>query len=125
MSKNDEKIKALMVKVADMKKGLGEKPRFVLRTNGLVNDGSKSYNINVLSKEQVLDIFGYLIQEFSKKSEAAKILGLTAFDKKINGFMLNDWQDDFKNRIAVIEYQEKKARLDATEAQLKALSVFT
>lgn len=121
MSKNDGKIKLMMAKVAEMKKNLGEKPRAVLKTNGLVEVDGKKMNINVMSADEIVLVFGNLLSEEKAVSEAANKLGVSDYTFKVSGFTLADWETDFKNRVANLEYQKRKAKLDATEAQLKSL----
>lgn len=122
MNNNDTKINELMLKVAQKKEELGSKPKFVLNTNGLFkNPNGTSVNINTVNDEStVVYLTSILVGLEDAHKKACEILGVDVIFKH-DGFTLKDWVSDFKNRIALIKWNQKKTELDNAEKKLAGL----
>ena len=126
MAKNDLKIKELMAKVAVQKEQLGLKPKCVLKTNGIfkyhAKDDDSYFNLNTVKNSQVLvKALAFLLKEVASVTEASKLLELDVPEFSHNGYSFQDYVDDFKSRLAVLKYEERKAHLELTEAKLSQL----
>lgn len=124
MKKNDEKVKELLAKVNKQKEELGDKPKFILNSNGLFEyDDTKCFNINTVSDPYVLvEAMAFLVGKLDFYKFALDELQMK-YDKKFSwcGYDYEAWKDDFKNRINVIKWEEKKKNLDATQKKLDSL----
>ena len=120
--KNDAAIKQLMDKVSSGKKAIGAKPRSSLQTNGIFRFSKDDYiNINVVSDpEELVRALAFLCMKKSGQEEANRILG-TEYAFKFDGYTFQEWVADFSNRLAVLEWNAKKNRLDATSTKLHTL----
>lgn len=124
MSKHDDKIKVLLAKVEEQQSGLGVKPKVSWITNGLFKhkDQSKFFNLNTVKDPQVLvEALAFLKSYETSIEEAAEMLGVSAKPFQWDGYSVADWATDFRNRVKVIAWDERKAQLDATKAKLRAL----
>lgn len=77
-------------------------------------------NLTVASVENVVKAYGMLITITSNIAEAAKTLGVPA-PTVYDGYSLEDWSDDFKKRIAMIQIKEKKVKLTTLEDRLNSI----
>lgn len=117
MSKNDEKIKALLTAVDKKREELGTKPKAVWNTNGVI-DGN---NINTLnSTEKCIALASKLLIERSATSEACKLLGVDVAGSQRASY-LEDALNDLKLRVKIINWDADKKKLQALEKQLKDL----
>jgi hypothetical protein len=123
MAKNDDKIKELMAKVALQKEQLGAKPRVSWKTNGIFKfSPTEHLNLNVVrGSDTLVNALAFLLEKNKSVVEAAKMLGVSAPTFKYNDYTLEDYVEDFKTRLAVIKYEDRKAQLEATEAKLSQL----
>lgn len=124
MAKNDDMIKQLMAKVAVQKEALGAKPKVSWKTNGVFKFDDKEYfNINtVQSSEPLVRALAYLLQKSSMYSEASKQLDVPVpEDMGFGGYSVYEWSQDFKLRLSVLKWEEKKRQLEDTEKKLAAL----
>jgi hypothetical protein len=55
-----------------------------------------------------------------KNDDASTILGIKS-DQSHDGYLISDWIDDFKKRIATIQLKEKKEKLKSLEVRLHAI----
>lgn len=55
-----------------------------------------------------------------KNDDASTILGIKS-DQSHDGYLISDWIDDFKKRIATIQLKEKKEKLKSLEERLHAI----
>jgi hypothetical protein len=121
---NDVVIKALMTKVEAQKKDLGTRPKAVLNTNGIFKypDGSKHLTLSVTrDPADLVDALSTLLDKVSSREKASKLLGVPVPSFQWNGYSVEDYVADFKNRIKLLEWEAKKVTLDATQAKLSAL----
>ena len=121
MNNNDSKIKELLKKVEEQRAGLGSKPKTTLVTNGLLVVNGNSYNINTLNKTQIVSLFATLLIENDAQKKACKELGIDELPFSVQMYTISQWKEDLINRIATLDWNERKSKLDKTEAQLKAL----
>ncbi len=123
MSKHDAKIKVLLAKVEEQQAGLGTKPKASWITNGLFKfRDSKFFNLNtVKDPQQLVDAVAHMLSAQADNTQAADMLGVPAKTIEWDGYFLGEWVKDFKRRIEIIQWDERKAQLEATKAKLKAL----
>jgi hypothetical protein len=123
MSAHDDKIKVLLEKVEEQKAGLGTKPKASWETNGIFKYTDGSYfNINTVKDPQrLVNALALLLEKESLQGQAAERLGVEAQSLDWNGFPVSDWEADFKKRIDIVKWQERKKQLEATKKKLKSL----
>lgn len=92
-------------------------------TNGSFNYGSNTVptNIQTANAATLQSILADLINKQNAMGQAAKILGIESPSTLISGFTYEQWEADFKKRVAKIQIDEKKKKLDAAEARLNVL----
>lgn len=121
MSKNDGAIKELLQKVEEQKASLGTKERVTWLTNGIFKRDGVVININTVSDPIVLaTALGFLISQDDSFDKSCKMLGVKG-EFKWDGYTVDEWKDDFKTRIRILDYDKKKKTLDATKAKLNSL----
>lgn len=81
---------------------------------------SQPLNLTVASLENILKAYGMLLTVTSNVAEAAKIIGVPA-PTTYDGYPIDDWADDFKKRVAMIQIKEKKIKLNAVEERLNSI----
>lgn len=86
----------------------------------VLSTNSQPINIQTLSKERLVIIFGELLQQQEYVKKASDILGID-FDNNINGFSFDDWVNDLKKRIAILEINEKRKQLSNLESRINSL----
>ena len=120
---NDTRIKELLAKVEEQRKNLGEKPRAAWKTNGLFKGREGSgLNLNtVADKSTLVDALAVILEFNAARKSASEMLGVPFIPSTWNGYEIDDYVQDFKLRIAVLEWEAKKKVLIETEAKLKAL----
>lgn len=123
MAKNDDMIKQLMGKVAAQKESLGTKPKVSWKTNGVFKFNDKDYfNLNTISNpEQLVSALAYMLGNQRSLNDAGNRLGVAIPDATYNSYTVYEWEEDFKLRISVLKWEEKKRQLDETEKKLAAL----
>lgn len=123
MSKNDDKIKALLNKVETQQKDLGTKPKAAWQTNGIFKypDG-RFFNLNTTQDTQTLvEALAILLEKQSCKKQAAERLGVSSKEFVWDNYPISDWEQDFKKRIEIINWNDKKNQLDETKKKLNCL----
>lgn len=123
MSLHDDKIKTLLLKVEDQKNGLGTKPRASWNTNGIFKyrDGT-FFNLNTVRDFQPLvEALASLLEKEIVHQEAATRLGVNVKPFVWDGFSILDWEADFKKRLEIINWEDKKTKLDETKKKLNSL----
>lgn len=124
MAKHDEKIKVLLAKVEEQKNNLGTKPKASWETNGIFKypEPSNYFNLNTVREAQPLvDALAFLLERDVMQREAAEKLGVPAKQFSWNGYTLAEWEKDFKRRIDILSWEERKAKLDETKKKLGTL----
>jgi hypothetical protein len=123
MAKNDEVIKSLMAKVAEQKEALGSKPKVAWRTNGVFKfSDDKHLNLNVVNNaNQLVIALSHILSQDRATNEAAKLLGVSPVKFDWYGYSTEDWTEDFKTRISILQWEANKVKLDMTQAKLATL----
>jgi hypothetical protein len=125
VAKNDDKIKALMAKVEEQKAALGTKPRAKWNTNAVFKYPSGDYiNLNTVNADNfgsLVDAMSFLLTTEGLRQTAAKRLGVEPEPFTHGGYTITEWEEDFKLRIAIVQYDGRKKKLAATQKKLKSL----
>lgn len=122
--KNDDKIQALISTVEEKIKVLGKKKRQLWRTNAVFRfDVHDYFNINtVVNIQELVRAAAFLLTQTAQRDAAVVLLGRPILEKfHWNGYSMDDWVEDFKTRIATIEYDKKKKQLRDLRKQLDGL----
>lgn len=86
---------------------------------GKMND---AINLHTVSKVQTLVEFaGYLLQKQEAYQKAANLLAVDAPEFQWSGFAVNDWLEDFKTKINIIQLASKKKKLEELETRLNLI----
>lgn len=120
---SDVKVTALLEKVETQKAALGTKPRATYHTNAIFKfpDG-KHLNLNTVKNfSDLITALGFLLDAAGNRKEAAERLGIEEEPFKWSGFTIDEWEHDFKLRIAIVQYDARKKQLEATKKKLKEL----
>jgi len=120
---SDSRIKMLLEAVEVQKANLGKKPKANQATNAIFKyNETRHININTVKDPLVLvDALAFLLDTQLSREEAATRLGVTLEPFIWNGFSSQDWEDDFRRRIEIIEWTARKVTFDATKKKLKSL----
>jgi hypothetical protein len=124
MSKNDTEIKKVLEKIAKKRKEMGDRPQYVLKTNGVFkfDNGADYLNIHVVQKvEDCVNAVAFLLNQKALREEAAKLLEVSFEDYRYDNFTFEDWVHDFKFRAATISWDIEKKKLTKLEKRLKDL----
>lgn len=122
MAKNDEMIKQLMSKVASQKEALGTRPKVSWKTNGIFKfEDGKHLNLNAAQIPALVESLAYLFNKSNNYDLAIKTLKVSVSEFQWSGYSVSEWIEDFQTRISVIQYEEKKQKLNETESKLSAL----
>ena len=122
----DTKIDAMLASIKKQRSEVEALEKILKRsweTNGSFNYGSNTVptNIQTASAATLQSILADLINKQNAMGQAAKILGIDSSPNLISGFTYEQWEADFKKRVAKIQIDEKKKKLDAAEARLNVL----
>lgn len=78
-------------------------------------------NLAGSAPQPLVEALSYLLEKELLHKEAAERLGLEVKPFVWDNYSINDWQADFKKRVEVLAWEEKKARLDETKKKLNSL----
>lgn len=121
MSKNDDKIKALLTDINAKKEALGVKPRANWKTNGIIKSLDSDTNINTINTtDKCVLLAARFLLEKSCYVEACKFLDLPDKDSEHVSYT-NDVLSDIKLRSQMIAWDIKKKQLEFMEKKLKDL----
>lgn len=130
-AKNDEKIKLLLEKAESQKAALGTKPRASWDTNAIFKYSVSStgspkegqwFNINAIRDPQTfVEALAFLLERDHLHTQAAGRLGVTVKPLMWDGYPVSAWEHDFKLRIEIINWENRKTQLEDTQKKLKAL----
>ena len=123
MSKNDAVVKDLLTKVEDQKNGLGTKPKGVWITNGVFKrDSQNFFNINTVTDfNKLAEALGFLLSQKDYFLKACRELGIPLRPFAWDGYTVDEWKEDFKMRKDIVEWNERKSKLDTTKSKLQSL----
>lgn len=116
MSKNDDRILELKKQIKTKEEELAKKKaKFIAVTNCILIFENENYNINVLNEEQLI----LLATRINLYIMSAKELKLAL--PKFNGFELEDWITDIKNKLEVLAYKKEERELKEFQKKLDKL----
>ena len=120
---NDDRIKVLLDAVELQQSQLGRKPRASYETNAIFRyDDKRHLNINTVKNPNVLvEALAFLLEKQARSQEAAGLLDVSLSTFQWNGYSTEDYANDFKRRIEIINFAVRKTKLDATKKKLKTL----
>lgn len=91
-------------------------------------DGTDKKNLAVLKKDEVVDVLAYILCQRDYITKANSILFGYDSDNTaatnttpIQGYSVYQWGHDCRKRMAVLEYNSKKAEYESLEKSLNAL----
>lgn len=113
-NKNDSKIMELKESIQSAKKGIKAK-KFQPTTNCLLGLNGTTYNLHVCSEDELK----MLLITLHSYEMSAEDLGIEVPD--MQGYKIDDWIQDIKDKLEVISIQSKKSELNKTEKQLDKL----
>ncbi|MBZ9693274.1 hypothetical protein [Clostridium sp. M14] len=116
MNKNDEKILMLKNQIREKKNKLNNINKFTPITNCSIELDDKRYNINVLTKDNVISL---LIKLNTYKNSAIELDLLE--DYIISGYKIEDWITDLKNKSAILSVKDEERKLKTMENKLNKL----
>lgn len=93
---------------------LNESEVYTPKTNCNLEYMGQRYNINTLGKESIV----YLLVHLNSMRLSAQDLGL---DLIHDGFKIQDWIDDLKVRLLIVDRKAEEAKLKAIDAELESL----
>ena len=114
--KNDAKILELKGQIKEKKNELStKKTKFSPETNCVLTFNQQTYNLNVLTSEELLNLMISL-----------NVLVLSARDlnvimPKLGGYFISEWITDIKNKLEAIQYKTEEDKLRKLEIQLDKL----
>ena len=115
-NKNDSKVLDLKSKIESLETNL-VKPKFNPKTNCNIVLDEIRYNLHTLSKENLI----LLLVKLNTYTLSAKDLNISISDVKISGFSIEDWMDDIKSKISIVEFNEKEKLLTSKKKELDKL----
>jgi len=124
MSVNDDKIKKLLGVIDEKREKLGTKPRMMLKTNGLIKfDNGKTVNINTInSLVDCVRTVAEIITVRDSYNKAAEALDIYLIDiPKFNGYSIEEWIEDFKLKVKIIQWNIEDKNIRNLESKLKNL----
>lgn len=121
----DKKIKELFEVVEQEKKKVEElnstsKSKWNTNCSFKPKNATVNVNIQTASKDTIIDLMSNLLgyEKFNKLS--CQILGLES-SEKFYGFTYEQWVDDFKKRISIIDLKERREKLKSLESRLNGI----
>jgi len=112
---NDKKIMELKKQIEEKKNKVSKSQKFAPITNCSVEVDGQRYNIQVLTKEQLIT----LMVKLNSYSMSAKDLELDGF--VISGFEVSNWIQDIKSKLDYVSRKEEENKLRIMEAKLDQL----
>ena len=112
---NDKKIMELKKQIEEKKNKVSKSQRFTPITNCSIEVDGIRYNIQVLTKEQLIT----LMVKLNSYSMSAKDLELDGF--VISGFEVSNWIQDIKSKLDYVSRKEEENKLRIMEAKLDQL----
>lgn len=116
VNQNDSKILKLKEQIKIKKEKLDKVKRFSPITNCILDLDGQKYNIQVLNRQQVINILVKL-NCYKSSAEELKLLN----DYEISGYKLNDWIEDLKSKLDILSMREEESKLKQMELKLDRL----
>lgn len=112
---NDKKIMELKKQIEEKKNKISKSQRFTPITNCSIEVDGVRYNLQVLTKEQLIT----LMVKLNTYAMSAKDLGVD--DYSISGFTVLDWITDIKSKLDFVSRKEEENKLKVMESKLHQL----
>lgn len=114
---NDKKILELRSQIDAKKETLGKKRvRFVPITNCSLEMDGVRVNIQTLTKEQ-LQMLLIKLNIYHLSATALNMMDVCV----LAGYRLNDWMEDVKSRLAMLDVKEEENKLKLMESKLEKM----
>lgn len=113
---NDQRILALKKQIEDKKKQLEKSQRFSPITNCSIEVDGVRFNIQVLTKEQLIT----LMVKLNSHLMSAKDLGVVD-EYIVSGYKVEDWISDIKSKIETLSRRDEEKSLKIMEEKLQKL----
>jgi len=120
---NELRIFKLQQKIEEKKESLAKSARPSWKTNCLVicSENATKINLQVVStEEELLKLYAEIVGKNNLHSEAAVILG-SDLKFLLNGYSFENWTEDFKTRLGIINITAEKQKLQKLEKLLETL----
>ena len=111
---NDKKIMELKKQIEEKKNKVSKSQRFTPITNCSIEVDGIRYNIQVLTKEQLIT----LMVKLNAYAMSAKDLEVEYI---VSGFEVSDWIQDIKSKLDYVSGKEEENKLRIMEAKLDQL----
>lgn len=111
---NDQKIMELKKQIEEKKNKIKKSQKFTPITNCSIEVDGQRYNLQVLTKEQLIT----LLVKLNLYSMSAKDLEL---DYSISRFNVNDWITDVRAKLDFVSRKEEENKLKVMETKLHQL----
>jgi len=111
---NDKKIMELKKQIEEKKNKVSKSQRFTPITNCSIEVDGIRYNIQVLTKEQLIT----LMVKLNAYAMSAKDLEVEYI---VSGFEVSDWIQDIKSKLDYVSRKEEENKLRIMEAKLDQL----
>jgi hypothetical protein len=113
---NDQKIMELKKQIEEKKKQIVKSQKFSPVTNCSIEVDGQRYNIQVLTKEQLISLMVKL-NAYAISADKLEILN----DYFISGYSVLDWIKDLKAKLDYVSRKEEENKLKAMEFKLHQL----
>lgn len=114
---NDQRILQLKKQIEEKKEQVGKSTRFTPLTNCSLELEGERYNINVLSREQLIS----LMIRLNMYKISASDLGIIMADVEFSGYDVLNWIADIKAKIEILSRKDEERNLKAMEEKLVKL----
>jgi len=119
----DKQIEEIQAVVAKQKEKVAATEKETKRqwiTTGSFKLPSGTVNLQICNKEQAVSVMSHILMLQNFHNQACKELDITS-QFQIDGFSANDWREDLKKRIALINIKEQKDKLARVEKSLESI----
>ncbi len=113
---NDQRIMELRTKIETKQNEIGKKERFIPVTNCQIELDGVRHNIHTFDRKKSIT----LLVKLNSLLASAKVLGFEE-EYEISGYKINEWIDDLKTKIRLLEKDIEQKKLDTLEAHLNKL----
>lgn len=125
-TKNDTRIKEMLSKIkVQIDEHLKNKPKTSYSTNGIFKDKSSIdaiININAITDIKIfISIVANLLEKNEYYKKSVELLAIKADDIKIDGYTVDEWISDIKQRIDTINWTAKRKQLQDAHEKLNCL----
>lgn len=115
-NQNDKRIMELRALIDEKKKKIGKKERFSPITKCQIEIDGTRHNIHTFDRKQSIA----LLVKLNAFLTSAKELGFEN-EYEISGYSVQDWMEDLKEKIRIMDKEIEEKKLDVLEKQLNNL----